>query len=268
MAISIDFSTKIITVPKADTTFVETSGTGLEVRSLDLDTFRQTLNDLQDNEIGITYDTTHVHVAPITVGGTTLARVVELINGYTVTFEDGQYAVNLIGANSNIADFTNVNQVSIRAANSAGLIEVSTTGGGGDSTWTETEKNEIIADVDSIVALLPTDGNNIASDQQVADASGTWSESEKNSLIANVATILSDVALINNGWTDSEKVQAIADITQIIAQLPASNATIAAADDIGNASPWSSSEKDSIISEVDTAKRQATIAANNTEKPL
>jgi hypothetical protein len=49
--------------------------------------------------------------------------VIEIINDYTVTFEDGQYAVNLVGANSNIADRVNVNQVSVRAANSAGLVQ-------------------------------------------------------------------------------------------------------------------------------------------------
>jgi hypothetical protein len=42
-----------------------------------------------------------------------------------VTFEDGQYAVNLVGANSNIPDKTNVNQVSVRAFNTAGLVVAS-----------------------------------------------------------------------------------------------------------------------------------------------
>jgi hypothetical protein len=119
MAISITWGTKVINIPKADTQLVQSSPT--EIRSLDLDNFRQTLNDLQDSEDGIPFETTHNHVPPITVGGVTLARVVEIINGYTVTFEDGQYAVNLVGANSNVGDVTNVNQVSVRSANSAGL---------------------------------------------------------------------------------------------------------------------------------------------------
>ena len=67
---------------------------------------------------------THNHVSPISVGGVQLARVVEIINGYTITFEDGQYAVNLAGANSNIGDRVNVNQVSIRSSNSAGLQDL------------------------------------------------------------------------------------------------------------------------------------------------
>jgi hypothetical protein len=58
----------------------------------------------------------------VDVGGVVLARVVEIINGYTVTFEDGMYRVTLVGANSNISDVTNLNQVSIASTNSAGLI--------------------------------------------------------------------------------------------------------------------------------------------------
>ena len=119
MAITIDWGNKIINVPRLDLQLVQSSPT--EVRQLDINAFRQTLNDLQDDPVGMAYDTTHRHVQPITVGGVTLARVVEIINGYTLTFEDGQYAVNLVGANSNLADVTNVNQVSIRSANSAGL---------------------------------------------------------------------------------------------------------------------------------------------------
>ncbi|NBT33226.1 MAG: hypothetical protein EBT13_15365, partial [Rhodobacteraceae bacterium] len=119
MAISIDWGTKVITVPKADMLVIQVSPS--EIRQLDIDAFRLELKDLEDSELGMAYPITHNHVAPITVGGVTLARVVEIINGYTVTFEDDQYAVNLVGANSNIADVTNVNQVSVRSANSAGL---------------------------------------------------------------------------------------------------------------------------------------------------
>lgn len=118
MAITIDWAAKIINVPQADLTFL--GGTDFE---LNLDTFRKTLNLLQAAEVGIIFDTTHNHTQPITVGGITLARVVEIINGYTVTFEDLQYAVNLVGANSNVGDVINLNQVSIRSANTAGLID-------------------------------------------------------------------------------------------------------------------------------------------------
>jgi hypothetical protein len=124
MAITIDWGQKIINVPKADLTLIQSTPT--EIRQLNLDTFRQTLNDLQDDPAGMTFPTTHNHNTSLTVGGVTLARVIEIINGYTVTFEDGQYAVNLVGANSNVGDVVNVNQVSVRSANSAGLQDLST----------------------------------------------------------------------------------------------------------------------------------------------
>lgn len=134
MAITINWATKVINVPKADLTLVQSVPT--EIRSMDLNWFRLSLKDLEDDyDQGIPFLDTHRHNTTVTVGGVELARVIEIINGYTVTFEDGQYAVNLFGANSNVADVTNVNQVSVRSANSAGLvtsqaIEYSEYGGG------------------------------------------------------------------------------------------------------------------------------------------
>lgn len=122
MAITVNWPTKVITVPKADTTLVTL--TPYEIRELNIDTFRLALKDLEDNVEGQPWPTTHNHNTTVTVGGVTLARVVEIINGYTVTFEDGSYAVNLIGANSNIGDVLNLNSVSVRASNSAGLTEL------------------------------------------------------------------------------------------------------------------------------------------------
>jgi hypothetical protein len=123
MAISINWATKVIYVPKADMTLIQPSP---EIRQLDLDQFRLTLKDLEDDAEGMTFLDTHRHVAPVSLGGVTLARIVEIINGYTVTFEDDQYAVNLIGANSNVGTVANVNQVSIRSFNSAGLQDLTT----------------------------------------------------------------------------------------------------------------------------------------------
>jgi len=123
MAISIDWGTRVIFIPRADMTLSQTVPT--EIRDLDLNAFRLELKDIEDSALGMTQPTTHNHVAPIGVGGVTLARVVELINDYTVTFEDGSYAVNLQGANSNIGDKVNVNTVSVRSANSAGLVQTS-----------------------------------------------------------------------------------------------------------------------------------------------
>ena len=124
MAITIDYKTRIISVEKVDMTIVQPSPPfPFEIRELDINVFRLTLKNIEDNVGGIPFVDTHNHNTIVTVGGVTLARVVEIINGYTVTFEDGSYAVNLVGANSNIADVVNLNSVSVRAANSAGLIQ-------------------------------------------------------------------------------------------------------------------------------------------------
>jgi len=68
---------------------------------------------------------------------------VEIINGYTITFEDEQYAVTLIGANNNILDVINFNQVSVRPTNSAGLIT-------SQEAWTQSEKYDVITHVSNI----------------------------------------------------------------------------------------------------------------------
>jgi hypothetical protein len=123
----IDWANRIIFIPKQVTTLVQASPT--EIRELDLNAFRLKLKDLEDSPEGMPYLDTHRHNTSVTLGGVTFARLVEIINDYTITFEDGQYAVNLVGANSNVGDRVNVNQVSVRSANSAGLIEVPTGSG-------------------------------------------------------------------------------------------------------------------------------------------
>jgi len=107
-------------VPKADLTLIQSSPT--EIREMNLNWFRLQLKDLEDSTDGIPMPDTHRHNTEVTLGSLTFARVIEIINGYTVTFENGSYAVNLVGANSNVGDKVNVNNVSVRSQNSAGLI--------------------------------------------------------------------------------------------------------------------------------------------------
>lgn len=119
MAISVNWSTKVISVPQSYLTLVSGS-----VYELDTNQFRLDLKSLEDDEVGIPHLDTHRHNTEVTLAGATYSRFFEIINGYTITFENLQYAVNLIGSNNNIADVANVNQVSIRSQNSAGLITV------------------------------------------------------------------------------------------------------------------------------------------------
>jgi hypothetical protein len=124
MNLLMDWENRIIHVPKSELTLVQSSPS--YVYNMDLNEFRLSLKNLEDDEAGMVYPDTHQHNTTVTISGLTLARVVEVINNYVVEFEDGVYAVNLIGANSNLLDVAIQNQVSIRANNSAGLIEVAT----------------------------------------------------------------------------------------------------------------------------------------------
>lgn len=117
------WGTRVIYVFRTDAFMTPLGG---NLYDMDTDAFRLMLKDAEDNEDGIPHPDTHNHNTAVELGGVIYARVIEMINGYTITFEDGQYAVNLKGSNNNIADATNVNQVSLRVFNSAGLQVVET----------------------------------------------------------------------------------------------------------------------------------------------
>jgi hypothetical protein len=124
MAITINWATKVISIPQADLTFVSGS-----LYELNVNTFRLALKDIEDSADGMANLDTHRHNAEVTLSGVTYARTFEIINGYTITFQDtgSPYTVRCVGANHNVADVKNVNQVSLLIGNSAGLI----VGGGG-----------------------------------------------------------------------------------------------------------------------------------------
>ena len=124
MAISVDPSTFIITIPQADLTLI--SGTLYE---LDTNAFRLELKAWEDDQNGgITFLKTHDHNTTVTVAGVTYARTIEILAPWSIEFEDGQYTVKLIGSNNNIFDVESAileqNQVQIISTNSAGLVEV------------------------------------------------------------------------------------------------------------------------------------------------
>lgn len=143
MALSIDWATQVIYVPQADLTSL-----GGGKYRLDVDALRLELKDIEDSEEGINFPDTHRHATETTLSGTTYARQVEIINGYTVEFEDGMYQVECVGANHNIADVKVVNSVSLIIGNSAGLISVSS--GSGLSV----EQAEQLAELHKIHGLL------------------------------------------------------------------------------------------------------------------
>ncbi len=136
MAITIDWITKVITIPQS---YLGSLGGGYY--QLDVDAFRLDLKTIEDDE-GMVYPDTHRHNSQVTLAGTVYVGTVEFINGYTINFEDvgSPYTVKCVGANHNIADVKVVNQVSLIIGNAAGLIIAET----GVSGLTTAESNKLM----------------------------------------------------------------------------------------------------------------------------
>lgn len=64
--ISINWATKVISVPKADLSVVQLTPT--EIYELSIDNFRIALKDLEDDTEGMPYPTTHNNNPPVSVG--------------------------------------------------------------------------------------------------------------------------------------------------------------------------------------------------------
>ncbi len=125
MPLDVDWITGVITVPKADTTLV--SAGPPEIRSYDVNDFRLELRTIEATEEGQPWTHTHDHNGEVTISGVVYAHAVKVIPPYTVTWEDGQYSVRLIGnVNHNLDDVSNPNQARIVTNNSAGLIRATT----------------------------------------------------------------------------------------------------------------------------------------------
>ena len=140
MAISITYATLVIYVPKTYLTLE--SGT---IYSLDSDAFRLDLKGLEDDEEGIAHPDTHRHNPEVTIAGVTYAKTIEIINGYSVEFEDGQYTVIIEGSNNNfhdvLAGILVQNQVQVIPTNAAGLIVASGSGATAEEVRIEMDDN-------------------------------------------------------------------------------------------------------------------------------
>ncbi len=177
MIISVNWPTGVITIPQSSLTFI--SGANY---ALDVDAFRLALKDLEDSEEGAVWPDTHRHATASTLSGVVYARQVEILAPYTITFQDvgTPYTVNCTGANHNIADVKNVNQVSLIVGNSAGLISV--TSGSGvtaqdkidivNMVWNELIANhDIVGSTAKVLAAASTGGVDVSA---LADA--VWDE--------------------------------------------------------------------------------------------
>jgi hypothetical protein len=119
---TINYATKVITIPQSFLTFV--SGV---LWTLDTNAFRLALRDLEDDADGIAQPITHNHNTSVLLGGIQYARVIAILSPYTITFQETgtPYIVSLSGSNNNILERTNLGTVQLLSNNSAGLINVS-----------------------------------------------------------------------------------------------------------------------------------------------
>lgn len=120
MPLTVDWPSAVINVPQSYLTHV-----GGVRYQLDVGQMRRDLRALEASVEGMPWTPTHFHSTEVTLAGVTFARQVVILAPYTITFEDGQYVVLAVGANHNIVDVLNPNQVSFISQNSAGLIAVS-----------------------------------------------------------------------------------------------------------------------------------------------
>ena len=151
MAFTVNHLTKVISIPQSDLTLE--SGT---IYSLDSEQFRLDLKDWEDSEYGMAMPDTHRHNTTVTIAGVTYARTIEIINGYSLEFEDGQYTVIIEGSNNNFHDVLNgilvQNQVQVIPTNSAGLVVAA--GGGATAEEVRIEMDDNSAKLALVPALL------------------------------------------------------------------------------------------------------------------
>lgn len=155
MAITVDYATKVITVPQSDCTLI--SGT---IYELDTENdFRLKLMALFADENHIWMNIPYAHNTEVTIAGTIYARAISIINGYTVEFSpNSQWSVVLKVSNNDIWDVESgilvQNQVQVIPTNAAGLI----VGSGG---ITEQDKDDIASKTWAVDSSLLTDRDTI-----------------------------------------------------------------------------------------------------------
>ena len=141
MAVSVNWLTGEITVPRADMPIIQASP---EIRELDTTQFWLDLKDLEYSADGMPWTDTQVNFPSYTISGIVYAQAFVIIPPYFVTFEDGQYGVSLVGTNNNILDVATQNQVRIASNNSAGL-QIVTSGSGVTQQDKDDIENQIFA---------------------------------------------------------------------------------------------------------------------------
>jgi len=143
MAYSVNWTTKVITIPLTDLTLVSGSNYTLDVEDFWIEARRLEASPGD----GLWAEQIVEFVNTQTLSGIVYSAIVKVINGYTWNTNTTNKNISLIGKNSNLLDvFIPGDGISVLANNSAGKITISE--GGGSTVWSESEKDDIIVKVD------------------------------------------------------------------------------------------------------------------------
>lgn len=118
MAYSVNWVTKIITIPASDLTLVSGTRYSLSMSDFLIETRR--LEAAFSEGLWAPQVLDHTNPKP-DFAGSDYAGFDEVINGYTVTFSAPATRVDLVGSNNNVVDVLNATGISVVPSNSAGL---------------------------------------------------------------------------------------------------------------------------------------------------
>ncbi len=154
MSYTVNWLTKVITIPVGDLTLV--SGTRY---SLDMSDFMIECRRLESSFTDglwasqiLLHDNTKVDFA-----GADYAPFDDIINGYEVQFGAGPTRVDLLGSNNNLVDVLIPTGVAVVPSNSAGLQRVTISSGSGLST----------VEHDALIEVLKLTGNKVTAAGEV-----------------------------------------------------------------------------------------------------
>jgi hypothetical protein len=132
MSYSVNWATKVVTVPLADLTLISGSNYSLNTGDFWIEMRRLEASPGD----GLWAEQTVEYVNTQVLSGITYSAIVKLINGYTWDTDTTNKNIFLIGFNSNLLDiFIPGNSISVLANNSGGKIDAG--GGGGGATAQE-----------------------------------------------------------------------------------------------------------------------------------
>lgn len=204
MAYTVDWITKIVSIPTADLTLV--SGTRY---SLSMSSFLDEIRRLE-------WEPTEGLWAPailehsntrVDFAGVTYAPFDDIINGYTIQFTGIATRVDLLGSNNDLIDVLIATGISVVPNNSAGLQIVDAGGGGltaqqtADAVWDANKATH--QDVDSMGELQQADGS-ITVQDKTDIIEGVWDELTANHTIpGSTGQALADAGSAGNPWSST-----------------------------------------------------------------